>query len=63
MRAQLDVLREVSEEWLRIHEIDYDCWFYTPEEWAAQEGPNQLLQGAELILAFADASSCDDRFR
>jgi len=52
MRAQLDILREVFEEWFRIHEINYDFRFYTPEEWAAKEGPNHLLQGAELILVF-----------
>lgn len=52
MRAQLDVMREVFEEWLRINGINYDFWFYTPEEWAAKEGPDHLLQGAELILAF-----------
>jgi hypothetical protein len=52
MRAQLDVLREVFEEWLRIHEINYDFRFYTPAEWAAKEGPDHLLQGAELMLAF-----------
>lgn len=55
MRAQLDVLREVFEEWLRIHEINYDFWFYTPAEWAAKEGPDHLLQGAELILAFENS--------
>jgi hypothetical protein len=52
MRVQLDVLREVFEEWLRIHEINYDFRFYTPEEWAAKEGADHLLQGAELMLAF-----------
>jgi hypothetical protein len=52
MRAQLDVLREVFEEWFRIHEINYDFRFYTPEEWAVKEGPSHLLQGAELILVF-----------
>ena len=52
---QLDVLREVFEEWLRIHEINYDFRFYTPEEWAAKEGSDHLLQGAELMLAFDNA--------
>jgi hypothetical protein len=52
MGAQLDVLREVFEEWLRIHEINYDFCFYTPEEWAVKEGPDHPLQDSELILAF-----------
>jgi hypothetical protein len=55
MKPQLDVLREVFEEWLRIHEINYDFRFYTPEEWVIKEGPDHLLQGAELMLAFDNA--------
>lgn len=52
MRPQLAVLREVFEEWLCIHEIDYDYHFYTPEEWAQKEGSDRLLQGADLVLTF-----------
>ncbi|MCW5981249.1 MAG: hypothetical protein KIT09_24410 [Bryobacteraceae bacterium] len=52
MRAQLAVLREVFEEWLCIHEIDYDYRFYTPDEWEQHEGPENLLKGAELVLTF-----------
>jgi len=52
MPTQLAVLREVFEEWLCIHEIDFDYRFYNSEEWAQKEGPEHLLQGAELILTF-----------
>jgi len=55
MRVQLEVMREVLEEWMRIYEIDYDFWFYTPAEWAIKEGPDHLLQGAELMLAFENS--------
>jgi hypothetical protein len=52
MRAQIEVLREVFEEWLRIHEVNYDVWFYTPAEWEVKEGPDHLLKRAELMIAF-----------
>lgn len=53
--AQLAVLRDVFEEWLRIHEINYDFRFYTPEEWVVKEGPEHFFRGAELMLAFDNA--------
>jgi hypothetical protein len=43
MRAQLDVMREVFEEWLRIHKINYDFWFYTPAEWAVSAASLQAI--------------------
>lgn len=52
MRAQLDVLREVFEEWLQTHELDYDYWVYTKSEWEAKEGEDNVLKGAELVFAF-----------
>jgi hypothetical protein len=55
MRVQLEVMREVLEEWMRIYEIDNDFWFYTPTEWTVKEGPDHLLQGAELMLAFENS--------
>lgn len=50
MRAQIEVLREVFEEWLRIHDLDYDYQIYTCDEWKAR-GEN-VITGAELIIAF-----------
>jgi hypothetical protein len=50
MRDQIAVLREVFEEWLRIHELDYDFRFYTRDEWLARG--EQVVKGAELVLAF-----------
>ena len=52
MRAQVDVLREVFIEWLRMHELDYDFWIYTQDEWTKREGEENYLKGAELIIAF-----------
>lgn len=52
MRAQIDTLREVFIEWLRMHELDYDFWVYTQAEWAKKEGQENYLKGAELIIAF-----------
>jgi hypothetical protein len=52
MRARIDILREVFIEWLRMHELDYDFWIYTQDEWAKKEGQENYLKGAELIIAF-----------
>lgn len=50
MRAQIEVLSEVFEEWLRSHDLDYDYWIYTHEEWARRG--EEVLSGAELVIAF-----------
>ena len=55
MPAQLSVMREVLEEWMRIYQIDFDFWFYTPHEWTIKEGSDHLLQGADLVLAFENS--------
>jgi hypothetical protein len=33
MRNQIDVFREVFEDWLMINEFDYDYLVYSKEEW------------------------------
>ncbi len=50
MRAQIEILSEVFTEWLRLQGLDYDFWIYTRKEWA--ERKEDVLQGAELVLAF-----------
>jgi hypothetical protein len=50
MRAQIEILSEVFEEWLQIHDLDYDYWLYTQDEWLGRG--EQILQGAELVIAF-----------
>jgi hypothetical protein len=43
-------LKEVLEEWLQIHDLDYDFWIYTGAEWQARG--EKILQKAEAVLAF-----------
>ena len=50
MRAQIEVLREVFEEWLRVHDLDYNYWVYTQAEWRARG--ETVITGAELVIAF-----------
>lgn len=49
-REQLDILREAFEEWLQIHDLDYDFHIYTGDAWRARG--EKVLQGAEAILTF-----------
>jgi hypothetical protein len=50
VRAQIDVLKEVFEEWMKTHDLDYDYGFYSDYEW--RERGETLLEDAELILIF-----------
>lgn len=50
MRAQIEVLREVFEEWLRTHDLDRDCWVYSQAEWTAKG--ETMMADAELVIAF-----------
>ena len=52
MRTQIDILKETFEEWLQANELDYDYWIYTRQEWEAKEGKDNILKGAEFIVAF-----------
>lgn len=29
IKEQIDILKEVFEEWLQIHDLDYDFWIYS----------------------------------
>ncbi len=49
-KAQIDILKEAFEEWLQIHDLDYDFWIYTGDEWRARG--EKVLQGAEAVIAF-----------
>jgi hypothetical protein len=49
-RQQIDILKETFEEWLQIHDLDYDFWFYTGDQWRARD--EQVLQKAEAVFAF-----------
>jgi hypothetical protein len=49
-KEQIDILKEAFEEWLQIHDLDYDFWIYSGDDWRARgEG---VLQKAEAVLAF-----------
>jgi hypothetical protein len=50
IKEQINILKEVFEEWLQIHDLDYDFWIYTRDEWRARG--EELLQKAELVIAF-----------
>ncbi len=50
MRAQIEILNEVFKEWLRIHDLDYDYWIYTRDEWLGRG--EEIFKCAELIIAF-----------
>lgn len=52
---QLDLLKEVFVEWLRMYDADYDFCFYTQEEWTRREGPDHFFQDAELVVTFENA--------
>jgi hypothetical protein len=49
-KEQIDILKEVFEEWLQIHDLDYDFWIYPGEAWQARG--EKVLQKAEAVLAF-----------
>lgn len=49
-KEQIAILKEAFEEWLQIHELDYDFWIYSGDEWRARG--EQVLQKAEAVLAF-----------
>lgn len=55
MKVQIDVLREVFVEWLRMHELDYDFWIFTRAQWAEKEGDGNYLKDAELVIAFENS--------
>jgi 5-methylcytosine-specific restriction endonuclease McrA len=49
-KEQINNLKEAFEEWLQIHDLDYDFTFYTGDEWRAKgEG---FLEKAEAVLLF-----------
>ena len=48
MRAQIDVLREVFEEWLRVHNFDHGYWIYSQDEWLARG--EKVITDAELVI-------------
>lgn len=47
---QIEILREVFEEWLLSHNLDYEFWIYTGDEWRARG--EKVLPGADVVLAF-----------
>jgi 5-methylcytosine-specific restriction endonuclease McrA len=49
-KEQIDILVETFEEWLQIHDLDYDFWIFTRDEWRARG--EEVLQKAEVVLAF-----------
>lgn len=49
-KEQINILKEAFEEWLQIHDLDYDFWIYTGDEWRARG--EEVLQKAEAVLAF-----------
>lgn len=49
-KEQIDILKEVFQEWLQIHDLDYDFWIYTGDEWRARG--EEVLQKAEAVIAF-----------
>jgi hypothetical protein len=49
-KEQIDILKEAFEEWLQIHDLDYDFWIYSGEEWRARG--EELLQKAKAVIAF-----------
>lgn len=51
MRNQIDVLREVFEEWLMINKFDYDYWVYSKEEWKRKED-DRIWGEPELVFIF-----------
>jgi hypothetical protein len=50
MHAQIEVLREVFEEWLRIHNLDYGYSIHTRDQWRARG--ETVITDAELVIAF-----------
>jgi len=49
-KEQIDILKEAFEEWLQIHDLDYDFWIYSGDEWRARN--EKVLEKAEAVLAF-----------
>jgi hypothetical protein len=49
-KEQIDILKEAFEEWLQIHDLDYDFWIYSGKEWRARG--ELVLQKAEAVIAF-----------
>jgi hypothetical protein len=49
-KEQIDILKEVFEEWLQIHDLDYEFWIYTGDEW--RERGETILEGARAVIAF-----------
>lgn len=49
-KEQVDILKEVFTEWLQIHDLDYDFWVYSGNEWSKRcEG---VLKDAIVVIAF-----------
>lgn len=47
----VNVLQDVLEEWLMIHELDYDYEFYSRHKWCEWlNNQHDLLEDAELVL-------------
>jgi hypothetical protein len=49
-KEQIDILKEAFEEWLQIHDLDFDFWIYTGDEWRARG--ESVLRQAEAVIAF-----------
>jgi len=50
MTASIEVLCEAFSEWLQIHDLDYDFWVYTGEEW--RDRGDKVLENADAVIAF-----------
>lgn len=50
LAVQLEVMREVFTEWMRIHRFDHDFRFFNAEEWGNRD--EQFLSRAKLIMSF-----------
>jgi hypothetical protein len=49
-KEQINILQEVFQEWLQIHDIDYDFWIYSGNEWRARG--ESVLKKAHAVIAF-----------
>ncbi len=49
-KEKIDILTEVFTEWLQIHDLDYDFWVYSSNEWS--EHGEVVLQDAVVVIAF-----------
>lgn len=63
MRNQIDIFREVFEDWLMINEFDYDYSVYSKEEWKEKED-DRLWGEPELVFIFENEhlSGCIDGY-